>query len=592
MNLHENFKKRVIGYLLLVAGVINGFGQSSLSVNVGSAKAPINNEIFGGLVERGLGSIEKGIFVGSNSSVANTMGIRDDIIEGFKECGFGAMQWPGGCAANGYDWYRGLNANDMNTDVFMEFCRLTECEPVITFRAQSAYASDNKDWVDYVNRDSKHPGRYCKYWQLGNEVWGCGGDYGSWSAYKPNYEATYNALRAVPENANLGLIAGTDGIWRYQDWLRQMLQDNVNQIEIIEIHDYIYFPDGSDKINHLNFTEAQYWDIMNRANESQMKSRLDGIISILDQYDPEGRIKIWEGEWGNWLDNTQDAWLQVGTLMDALSAGESLNLFIKYANRMMGAGLAQVVNVIHSIMNTQSLNGPLVKTPTFYVFKMYIPHHRDSAKSAQFTLISERVNNMPAVSAAASVNKNGFVNVSLTNIDLKANRTVNLTLTNTPANVTYDITKAQVVTGPKMNSYNDYNKDPLVAMKDLPASSYQKTGDLTFSVTLPPMSIAMVQIERDPSGIKFGEAATQKNVGKSFSILPEQGKIRITSTLDRQIPVTVSVYGVDGKNLISTEKFSAGNGSYLMKNRLGKGIYLAKITGENIELQQKVVVVH
>ena len=107
MILLQRAKKYCLPFIAVI--VVTGYGQNSVTFDVAGAETVIPHEIFGLLMER-LGRQWDGrgaIFVGTNSSTPNTNGMRNDVIEGFKECGIGCIQWPGGCAANGYNW----NAN-------------------------------------------------------------------------------------------------------------------------------------------------------------------------------------------------------------------------------------------------------------------------------------------------------------------------------------------------------------------------------------------------------------------------------------------------------------------------------------------------
>lgn len=590
MNVSNSIKTKLLHItLILPAIVLNGFAQSSLSIDVGKADAIVNKEIFGGLMERLGRGINGGVFVGTSGS-NQTNGLRNDIIEGLKECGFGALQWPGGCAAQGYSWNPPNPSNDLGTDRFMQLCELTGCTPVITGRSNGTYSASNKAWVRYINDNTDHPDWCLKYFQIGNEVWGCGGDFSSWAAYKPHYNRNYDSLHVPVNNKAISTIAGTDGIWRYEQWLKDMMADQADRIDHIEIHDYIYYPND---IHSLNFSDDDYYNILNLANEGQMRPRLDGIISILNQYDPDNRIKIWEGEWGNWLIDNGDQWQQYGTLMDALSAGETLNLFVKYAHRMLGAGVAQVVNVIHSIMNTESANGPMVKTPTFYVFKCYIPHHTNNAKSTPFNLTSEKVNNIPAISAAATVNDFGHVNVSLTNIDMNQSKTVNITLENTEH--AYICSLAQVVTGPAKNSYNHYNETPEVELDTVP-SICSKSGDKAFSVTLPKMSIALVSLRPDPPLTSTVQPKTfSKNKTEDIFTIHtgSYGGMYISSSLHIKAPVTIRLYSIDGKCLTHSvsKAFDPDNNTCILKcNTICNGVYLVNLKNAGIDFSKKIMV--
>jgi hypothetical protein len=321
-----------------------------------------------------------------------------------------------------------------------------------------------------------------------------------------------------------------------------------------------------------------------------MRPRLDGLVTIMNQYDAAGRIKIWEGEWGDWLTNTGDGWQQTGTLMDALSAGETLNLFIRYCSRMYGAGLAQGVNVIHSLMNTNSA-GALAKLPTFYVFKMFIPHHTNGAKYAPTTITSEKATGQTcnAVSAAATTDNSLNVNISLTNIDLTAVRTVNITLTSGVSS--YAMSSAQIVTGPAKNSSNGFGTTETVNIQPFAASNYTlSNGGKTIAATLPARSIVMLILS--PT-VAVNSGAVQK-VPNDFSIAPgPDGALIVTSSLlFSKTPVTVSLYSTDGRTLISKvpQAMTVGKTSLAVGRNIGKGVYIVKITGNNVDFSKRIVV--
>jgi alpha-L-arabinofuranosidase len=161
------------------------------------------------------------------------------------------------------------------------------------------------------------------------------------------------------------------------------------------------------------------------------------------------------------------------------------------------AGLAQAVNVIHSLFLTNPANGgsDLVKTPTFYVFKMMIPHHTNNARYAPVTLSSEEItgggHTFSVVSSAATVNDAGQVNISLANVDLTNTRDVTITLDSATAD--YAVASAEVVTGPAKDSYNDFGQAEVVNIQTLDASSYDFCGRKV-RVTLPTKSVVMLTL--------------------------------------------------------------------------------------------------
>jgi alpha-N-arabinofuranosidase len=483
-----------------------GSSPNTLGVNVNTASAVVHKEIFGVLMETLGNDVNNGVWVGTSSSIPNTRGVRNDIIAGFKEAGVGAVEWPGGCAANTFNWQANLNpSNTLGVDRFMDFVGEVGAEAVLVGRPNSTYASSNQQWIQYVNNNASHPTWNLKYFKIGNEVWGCGGNLGHDATAEATYEAWYNAqytLLDPPVNGkDLFLIAGTAGIWtidpnNQNDWINLILGHIGSKIDGIEIHDYIYYP---DTVPCVGFSDSQYYDILWRADVGQLGPRINNIRTIMNRNDPSGRVQIIEDEWGDWLMNwkSTDDWLQQITVMDALSAAITLNLFVRNADRVRMTGLAQAVNVIHSLFLTNSVTGgrDLVKTPTFYVYKMMIPHHTNNAKYAPVTASSQQItgggHTFNVLSSAATVNASGQVNISLANADLVNTRDVTITLTSNTTS--YSVASAQVITGAAKDTYNDFGQAERVNIQTLNASSYQACGR-KLRVTLPSKSVVMLTL--------------------------------------------------------------------------------------------------
>jgi alpha-L-arabinofuranosidase len=475
---------------------IGGNAPNTLAIDVDAAQQVVHKEIFGVLMETLGRDVNGGLFVGRNSPIPNTNGLRNDIIQGFIDAGVGTVQWPGGCAANNYNWAVNTNPlNTMGTDLFMEFVQTIGAEPYITGRPNAADANSNRDWVRYINDNPAHPEWTLKYFKVGNEVWGCGGNQAQ-ATYEANYNANYAVLSQPVNGKQLFIVAGTDLIGRNNNaWMDTMIPNLGGRMNGVEIHDYLYFPDA---IPSVGFNDAQYYDIVNRANRSQIGARLDQLIGILDRRDPQKNIKIMEDEWGNWLigfNEAQDPWQQQGTVMDAIAAAEQLHLFMSHADRIQMAALAQPINVIHSLFLTRQGDGVLVKTPTYYVFKMFLPHHTANARWASNTLSSETINgngqNFPVLSSGATVDDTGAVNISLANVDLVNTRSIDITLDS--STTSYFLSSAQVITGAAKDSYNDFGQEERVNIQPLAASSVQSCGR-SVSLALPSKSVVMLRL--------------------------------------------------------------------------------------------------
>jgi alpha-N-arabinofuranosidase len=593
--------RKVYLVLSVVAGfVVSGSSQSTVTFNVTGATTVIPKEIFGVLMER-LGRQWNGtgaIWVGTGSSIPNTNGMRTDVINGFIECGVGSAEWPGGCAANGYNWNPPNPSNDVGTDRFMQFCQLIGCEPVLCGPGYSTSASSNLAWVTYINNNSTHPEWNLKYFKIGNEVWGCGGSQ-SEATYESNYTANYNVLRNSINGKRPALIAGNacEGTW---NWLPTMLSHLASSIDEVEFHDYNYYPGSIDCTNPTN---ADYWQMIYESNIGQIRPHLEtNIIPYLDQYDPGKRIKMCIDEYGDWLSNLGDGWMQQNTVMNAVSAGEVLHVYTSHADRVQVVCLAQAVNVIHSLININT-SLQFVKTPTFYVYKLLKPHHTNGAKLVPITASSIQTTTqttrssgsrtMPVLTTVASVDNHDTVNISFTNADLTATRSVTVTVTSSGTIGTYVVRSAQVVTGSALNSCNNFGAAESVNIQTLNATTYPYSiGGKALTLTLPSKSVVMFRLQPIYTAVQPG--SFMQNGEDAFSIKAgSHGTVLITSSVSQKTPVTVGLYGVDGRTLIDrvSRTFEAGNSTCVLKsNRLGRGVYLVKIAGEDINLSKKVVV--
>ena len=184
------------------------------------------------------------------------------------------------------------------------------------------------------------------------------------------------------------------------------------------------------------------------------------------------KIQIMWDEWGEWLQEMSEvsALYEETTLPDALSSGVQLKLFMNYPDRIRFSCAAQVINVLHSLFHTNKADGELVKTPVFYVFKMYKPHHTANAKIVPLTLKTDTLKpsgsiRSPALSAFASIDSFNNLNISLTNIDLVNSRNLQITLSTTAS---FSISQAQIVTGAAKNSYNNLANLNRLIYKRLP----------------------------------------------------------------------------------------------------------------------------
>jgi alpha-N-arabinofuranosidase len=225
-----------------------------------------------------------------------------------------------------------------------------------------------------------------------------------------------------------------------------------------------------------------------------MEERLEKHIALMDEYDPQDRIGIMADEWGNWFNvepGTNPGFLfQQNTLRDAVTAGLYLNIFNNHARRVKMANIAQMVNVLQAMILTKG--DQIVKTPSFYVFKMYKVHQDATLLPINVTSEDYSYDGMtlPSVSASASKDKEGRIHISLTNIDPHKDKNVEIDLRGSDnlANVS-----GEIITAPHENDYNDFGKPEKVDIQKF--SSFSIKNNI-LKVDLPSKSVVTIELKK------------------------------------------------------------------------------------------------
>ncbi len=215
--------------------------------------------------------------------------------------------------------------------------------------------------------------------------------------------------------------------------------------------------------------------------------------SIMDKYDPAGHVALIVDEWGTWWDEEPGTisghLYQQNTMRDAMVAALSLNVFHRHTDRVKMANIAQIANVLQSMILTK--DGDMVLTPTYYVFKMYIPHQNATVIPLDIKTSTRAVRDgrtVPTISATAS-KKDGEMNITLTNIDLDNPAEITIPLGN---DVKASGIKGEILTAGNIDDYNDFGSAEKVTLKQFDKVKYSK-GALT--LTLPAKSIVSLSMK-------------------------------------------------------------------------------------------------
>ena len=493
--------------------------QNQVVINADLGKDVINKHIYGHFAEH-LGScIYGGFYVGDNNArIPNKDGVRLDIVDALKKLKIPNLRWPGGCFADTYHWKDGIGPKDkrpsmvnvwwggvtednsFGTHDFLNMCELIGTEPYLAANVGSGTVQELIDWTRYVNFEKGSPmsklrtenGREkawkVKYWGVGNETWGCGGN------MKPDYYANIYRQNATfmtswNNDDKLFRIASGASSDNY-DWTETLMREVPSSLmEGLAVHHYSVI-DWKKKGSATAFSEEEYFTIMKRA--LQMDEIIKRHAVIMDKYDPKRKVAMIVDEWGGWYDvepGTNGAFLyQQNTIRDAVLAGMTLNIFHKYCERVRMANLAQCVNVLQAVVLTKEEK--MLLTPTYHVLEMYNVHQDAtnlplSITSQNYTFGKE---SLPAVSVSASKDKAGLVHISLVNIDLNKPQEFTISLRGMKASKV----TGRILTSEKVQDHNTF--DNPTKIKPVEFNAAKLNGD-ELKVTLPPVSVVVLELK-------------------------------------------------------------------------------------------------
>ena len=478
----------------------------------------ISKDIYGHFSEHLGTCIYGGLWVGRDSKIPNTDGIRNDVLFALREIKVPNLRWPGGCFADTYHWKDGIGPNQNRASIVNthwggvtednsfgthEFMRLTEllgCDAYINGNVGSGTVREMAEWVEYLTSDSDSPmtrlrkqnGRdepwKVKYFAIGNENWGCGGNMTAdfytdvmrqYSTYLNNYSG--NRLYRV-----------ACGPYDYNyDWTETLMKDpaNLGRFQGLSIHYYSLVDGWNNKGSATEFGEREWFRTMN--SNIQMDVIIKGHKAIMDRYDPQKAKGLVVDEWGNWFNvepGTNPGFLyQQNSIRDAVTAAVHLNIFNRHADRVHVANLAQMVNVLQSVILTK--DDKMVLTPTYHVFRMFRIHQE--AKLLNTDLRCEdyefQGSKIPAISTSASVDNAGKVHISLANL----NPNKEIILTCPVIGETFKTVTGEVLTADKINAFNTFEKPEVV--KPVQFKNFKmKDGILT--VTIPAKSVVVLEL--------------------------------------------------------------------------------------------------
>jgi alpha-N-arabinofuranosidase len=410
--------------------------DSQIEVLLGEPLGTISPNIYGHFAENLGGVIYDGVWVGEKSRVPNVNGIRKELVEEMRKIKAPVVRYPGGCFADSYDWRDGVgpadkrprrtnfwqqvesatgpashkyDPNQFGTNEFMQFCKLIGSQPYLAANVRSLPAAEFYRWVEYCNSpagsttlaDMRAAAGYAepfrvRYWGVGNESWGCGGNFTA-----QEYAVEFRRYTAwVPEyGQKLSFVASgpSDDKW---DWTRGFLEEivrhspgDIRSIFGLALHYYAWnlsrgrtsnWVEG--KGDALKFDVVDWYELLRQGDV--MESLINGHWLVMGEFDREHAIKLVVDEWGPWYrpgsEATPDDILeQTPTLRDAVFSGLTLDTFNRHPEKVAMANCAQLINCLNSLYLAHE--DKFCVTPVGHVFGMYAAHQGGQALRTMFS---------------------------------------------------------------------------------------------------------------------------------------------------------------------------------------------------------------
>jgi len=397
----------------------------------------ISPNLYGHFAENLGAVIYDGVWVGENSKIANVGGIRKSLVDALQKINSPVIRWPGGCFADSYDWKDGVgpsakrprrtnfwagdplvrnqgnipqkyDPNEFGTNEFVQFCKLAGSQPYFAANVRSLPAEDFYRWVEYCNSpagsttlaDMRAASGYkdafnVRYWGIGNESWGCGGEmtageysteYRRFAAWVPRYDSELSFIASGPNDAEYKWTRG---------FFESMLQKGPNALNSIwglSLHYYSWNLSrgrtqdwNAGKGDAVNFQPVEWYELMKEA--AKLETLIEGHWQVMNEFDTKRRIKLVVDEWGPWYKPGSEVASthilgQMITQRDAVMSGLTLDIFNRHPEKVTMANCAQLINCLNSLFLASG--DRFLTTPVYHVFQMYAAHQGAQAVRAEF----------------------------------------------------------------------------------------------------------------------------------------------------------------------------------------------------------------
>jgi alpha-N-arabinofuranosidase len=513
---------------VLLISVLSGgnlFTQNArIKIDIDRTIGEVNKNIYGNFVEH-LGRCVYGGIYDKGSPLSDEKGFRKDVLEAVKGLNVTVTRYPGGNFVSNYHWLDGvgpertprmelawarLETNEFGTNEFVEFAREIGTEPYFAVNMGTGTIEEAQRWVEYCNvkegpyyaelrKKHGYPEPYnIKYWSLGNEMDGFW-QMGHLSSEDYSKKAREAAKLMRLTDPTIKFIAAGSSNYRTNadpdEWNATILHELRDVVDYIALHIYV----GNPNDNYYNFlstplvmeqrTQVVKGMILEEMQKASRRNR-DPIYIAWDEYNVWYRARTDESMQGT------RALEEHYNLEDALVIAGFLNVFVRNADIVKMANMAQLVNVIAPIFTSET---GMFKQTIYYPLELFANNVRgtsldvyvdcDTYDTDEFFIgLGEsrtKQTNVPYLDVSAT-HKDGEVILCVVNRNKDKAITTDIICQSGDFSGSF---KVYEVNGPDIKSMNDFGKETVktVTKPDIKA----KGNTLTYS--FPPHSFTMLK---------------------------------------------------------------------------------------------------
>ena len=485
--------------------------EQRVSIDLGKETGAIRPELHGHFAEH-LGScIYGGLWVGRNSKIPNVNGHRKQAIDYLKGL-VPVLRWPGGCFADDYHWRDGIGPaakrpkgvnitwgmytedNSFGTHEFIDLCRLLGAEPYLAGNVGSGTPDELRNWMEYCNypkgsslsderaANGSPEAFNVKYWGVGNENWGCGGNMNG-DEYATIYRRFATYLRPFGGTPPFLIACGPNGndkVWTEKFW-RNMKGGRPSGFAM-------HFYSNGRRNTATHFTVDNMREQL--ASFPNIETAIIEQRALLDTMAPPnarlGPVGLLLDEWGVWdqMDPAEEKkygrLFQQITMRSAVAAALGLNVIHRQAGKLVMTNIAQMVNVLHALLLTDE--DKCVRTTTYYVYEFTKPHLGQTSVETETGVAPGGME----LSVSASRKEK---DLTITLVNPKPDASLNVTCSLAGGSATG--ATGRILQDNDLNAANTFTDPNRVVPKTLKVAA--QGGTVT--AEMPPLSVATIQVK-------------------------------------------------------------------------------------------------